>query len=1449
MTGILRLVFGNQIQDYDLKEKESKISLGGFLCFPEEDQWRFKSDSFVYVNGNKQNEGILHTGDMIIIDQNHHLAAMVLEDIPNNPQKIEFSGSLSIGRKDDNQLVIKNSLISGSHCRIIEDKGQYFIQDLGSTNGTYVGYERIREKVLNKGDIIHLGCYRLMVSDGIILLNCDARVSGNGVTFVRKTSATRVLRTPVYPWFSPAPRVFSPLSTLNINIEDAPTVAQSPTMRMGAIALDPTMLAISLGMQALRFGIGKVRYSKQEKRRAEVYAAYLTEIEKELRDHGEAQRKISSFLHPGLNECISRAKDRKQNLWEKHKGDDDFLTLRLGKGTVPAKAVINIPNKRLQLKEDPMDKVPLQIKEKYSVVSDVVVSSNLIKDGNIGLIGNRRRLIDLCRSFIIQLSALHSYEEVRIAVLYPEEEKSLWEFARWLPHCYSKDRSIRYVACKKDCKYVLSELDEIVKKRIEAQNQWNYGKGDNGKPHYVFIVANSELLMNTSIGTALMMNQPDLGVSGIFLGNSMSDFPHSIRNIVEYQDKIVLKSGDFRQEVEPDSDLTALSSEICDSYARSLAPVRLLGGQAGKQGLPSSISLFDGLHIENIKDIEIRDMWAGNSPEISLAVPIGIKPGGDLFYFDIHQNAHGPHGMVAGGTGSGKSQLAQTWIISMALQFSPKDVQFVLVDFKGESLLQPFLNLPHLAGSISNLDKDVARSFKAMESELQRRQRILSDYECPDIIAYQKRAKMDSSMPALPYIILVVDEFAEFKQQFPDFTAPLDHLYRGGRSLGLFVVLMTQAPAGIVTDQMRANANFRWCLSVRSDADSREMIGTTEASELKLPGRVYIKTKDSYDLVQSFYSGCPYNPDKADEAGKTIAFSVDTNGERLAGMVTKKKVEGRKTQLEVLVDYISTFCERNHIPAAKPLWTRELPMVSDLFGISKQGSVWEDISSWKKDSVYSVFGIVDDPDNQTQFEFIHEFEKDGNLAVYGIPYCGKTTFLQTGIISMCNRYSPEEIQFYLLDVGGFGLRTLERFPHVGVASGDDELEIVEKEITLLLDILKERKKLFRRESVSSYSGYETATGEKLPVCVLVVDNLNLLSLQMPALFDSIVRISREGSTYGLYLMCSFAGISGINFQLTQNIKTQVALQLPDKADYTSIVGRVSEGCEEILGRGMIKTQAGPKKFQTAIAFGEMPDNERFMKLRNLADSMNSVYSGKRPETVKIMPEDIDYGDLSTVLYTLGLDMTDISPVVLGRMETLSLLISDGNGKAGLNLLSLICREACEEKDSKVLIYTDRKKAFTEADNVTFVSNPADMEKLVNEWANELRRRQSVLRDNPDALFSPILIAIDHYYDMIKNAVGDLIPRLEVFIRLGQNLGITVVGLDLAPQMSKARFEGDLLTQTMRKGAIVLSGGTITEHQITDTYTFSSNHPRPMKEDECGLIRDNTIVFFKEMQPF
>lgn len=1453
MDAILRIMQKNKIIDYDLSAAASTIQIAGFTASQVHGVWQYQAPESVVANGKKSTHGDIHIGDLYVIDYATRTAGMVLRKPTGEKKYTNLKDGLSIGRDAENDIQLedeKDRLISGHHCKIVQESGGWYVRDLKSKNGTVLNDEIVSAKKLVSGDILKVGAYRFEIRGNLCLLNADAAAVFHVKT--REQTAEETFTPKAYPWFSRAPRILQELPPLHINIESAPAIGEKPGMGMMGMALSPTLLAVSLGMQALRFGLGRRKYSKQEKLRNEVYAKYLTAVEGQLQEHATLQKKYEERLHPSLSECMKWVDGPKQSLWERQPEDEDFLTLRLGLGNVKAQAQVEIPQVRLQLHEDELSKVPGELAEKYAQVENVPVCCNLIQDGNCGILGTREKAGELARALAVQIAALHSYDEVKIIALFPEREKEQWDWMRWLPHCMDEYRSLRYAVCGSDAKPVLKNLEGLVNERIKGQTEWRFGEKHNNLPHLVFIVADPVLLNNSSIGTALMMNQSELGVSGIFLGQSMSDFPHNIRNVIETGNgtKITLRTDRGEQIISGGEHQMSIAQY--DRFARTMAPVRMMATQAKQQGIPANISLFDGLGIRKLDQLELRDFWGNTAPEKTLAVPIGIKNGGERFYFDIHEKAHGPHGMVAGGTGSGKSEMAKAWIASMALQFSPEEVNFVLVDFKGDSLLKPFEKLPHLAGSISNLDKDVVRSFAAMESELERRQQLVSDYECKDIIEYLKKRRFQPQMPVLPYLILIVDEFAEFKMQFPDFTKPMDHLYRGGRSLGLFVVLMTQNPSGIVTDQTRANANFRWCLRVKEAGDSRAIIDTTDAATIRVPGRSYVKAGDTYELVQSFYGGTPLRTEKEKKAViKGRAYAVSLNGERVTAAQEKgKETYIGRTELDALVEYISEYCRRNRIPSARPLWQEVLSEKLDLFALEGQGNSWEN-SGWKEDmqdGPTAFIGCVDDPIHQSQFPLAHNFYDGGHLAVYGMPTSGRTTFLQTMLLSLANRYTPEQVQLYLIDVDGFGLRALETFPHVGAAAGDDEPENVEKIMELFREEYDRRKKAFRSVGAGSPKAYAEAKGKALPVMILMIDQLNQAE-RMPQEFkDFVIQIARSGASYGMYLVYSFNGVSGMHYSLSSNIKNIAALQFTDKSEYNTLVGRVSstQGLT-CIGRGFVKGETEPLLFQTAIAYPELGDSARIAKSRQVADAMREAWTGELPKGILVLEDIYGYGSLEGEPFVLGADVESTETVRICPEEHQSLLISADRKEQAQDLLCSLMRQTENLPGAEVILYsTDALKYREYAAKCALLTSSEQLDALMEPLADRLRARQAEYRQNPEVKFAPLVILIDGLRDCLGRVQGNTIGRLEVFIRLGKGLGITIVAADTAENMEKSRYSNNILMETMRQGAAVLLGGPVNSHQIVDIYDISIRHPQAFTEEDGCLAVEREYQFFRRM---
>lgn len=1471
MEAILRIINNNRITDYDLAMEKDRIFADGFYAFPQGNTWIFQSDKAILQNGGQVTYGMLQVGDVLVLDSTSRQAIMVLPKVQGVVKKLLFSQSITIGRHTDNGVELKNRNVSGHHCRFYVENHRIYLEDMGSTNGTYVNDIVVlpgRSVALSQGDVVKTDRYIFQYKDALYITNADGTVvihtdgtrSADGgeenqnAYSEKPVSPDRVEKAwKEYPWFSRAPRQLNALRPLTIDILSAPQIGEKQGMGIPGIGLNMTTMAVSLGMQALRYAMNRRKWSQQEKQRAEIYANYLTGIEKQLQDHNDQQRNRLLRQYPSVSECMGWVNGPGIRLWERHPEDEDFLGVRLGLGTVRSAARVRTPMQQLQLKSDEFAEVPGQIAQKYSSIEAAPITCNLMQNGICGIRGERQACILLAQGMIAQLAALHSYHEVKMVVLYPKEEEKYWSFTRWLPHCMNKERDIRYVACEKDeAKVILKMLETVIRERVEKDSSFSFGEKRASLPHYVFVVANPRLLEGSPVGNALMMNRPELGINGIILGQSLSDFPHSVRNFIQVygrENRLQLEwSNPDGQGVLVTSEYT-LDNSGFQRFGRRMAPIRLNETAAtDKTGIPNYVTFLEGLHVKKIEEIDLKEFWESAKPEISMAVPIGVRSGGELMNFDIHEEKQGPHGIVAGGTGSGKSKMIQTWIASMVLQFSPQDVNFVLVDFKGESLLQPFRGLPHLAGSTNNNDPDVRRKFLAVESELTRRERILAQYECNDILIYRRKRRSNPAMPVMPFLILIVDEYADFKTQYPEFTAPIDHLYQAGRSLGVFAILMTQKPSGKITDQMRANLGFRWCLRVDDESDSREVLGNPDAAHLRGAGRAYVKANDgTYELIQSFYSSAPYQPDRGEKETNAQVFALRLNGTVLHRdtQPEPERREGR-TELEVITAYVTEYCKRQHIERARPMWQQALPDCVELKDLLERYRDEAGAAEAGADEIkgpVAILGLADDPEHQLQNLLLHDFWNQGSLAVYGMSFSGKTTFLQTLVLSMCNSYTPQEIQFYLIECGGFGLRSLERFPHVGAAAGDDEPDGISKILELMTTKLQKRKKLFRKAGVGSPQAYADASGEVLPTVVLAIDHMNLLGQMYPDAQTDIIRLAREGMACGIYLAVTFSGTSAVNYQLVQNIRQVMTLQLADKTEYGSLVGRPANTIDTAqwpIGRGLVKTGKNPLQFQTAILFSDLSDGKRMTEIHRMAERMKEDWKGDRPQTIVRLPETLTYDDVRGAFWCPGCSYETAAPVRIDPEKQCSLMVSAARQEQIRTLYrSLLMQAQNQATGSLVLLYTKDPDSYREYAGDGHVEVLSSIEeftrKIEQDIAPLLRERQAAVRQGLACDLTPVVVAVEGLKDFLAEAAETLVMRLEVFIRLGEGLGYQFIAADTQEEMSLCRFmEKNVLTVTMRNRARMIIGGKRSGHQLIDQQDYPEGTPYELASDEAYL---------------
>lgn len=1432
----------------------------------------------------------VNSGDMFIMNSATHLAVQLI-CLGEQAVQVPLSGltELLIGRNSNCSLQLENRRVSGGHAKLYQLSGQWHICDINSTNGTYVNGKRINEEILREGDMILIGAYELLFSAGTLQVygvageiklhlteeksqkQTDAPKSNLRSTESKKANVE-------YPFFVLSPRLLRERPSGEIEIEPAPNIGSKPEINWLTVLLPPigtltltfmVTILMSLSPMSMAFTapmmlMGIVvaflnyrnqtnKYIKKNELLWEKYQKYIHACEEQLVEAVRQQRDAAIYPYPGPQQCVDMALSRDRRLWERTAGDEDFLSLRMGVGEELFCMTVRAPKVGFILEEEAFTYTPQQLAEKYRNVYGVPVYCNLQKMSTLGIIGQRSQTVCAAHTLAIQAAALHSYEEVKIVVLFPEKERAQWDWMRWLPHTWSAGRDCRYLACTKyDAVQMLNQLEEELKRRSSAQSnnrEWN-----SPLPHYLFFVADFSLLHGQPVADYLLRNDPALGVSCILLAGDLSQLPHNVLQILDarihnsewyYRERI-----DEKKIFQPDQ----ISIKECDTFARALAPVRLPEKNSA-QLLPTSVTFFQGYHVQRPDQLEIEEYWADSCNYKSMSVPIGVKANGETFYFDIHEKKHGPHGLVAGMTGSGKSEMVQSWILSMALQFSPQDVAFILIDFKGTGLILPFLDLPHLAGTISDLDTNIGRNLIALRSEVQRRKALFDSVSAEgqkvtEISKYTELYRRGKVEEPLPYLFVIIDEYAEFKVKFPDFTSEVNTLFHVGRSLGVYIILMTQNPSGVVSSESESNVKFRWCLKVANLGASKETLGGhDEAAYITNPGRAYVRVGNDeiFEPIQSFYSGAAYSSDSSEQQSTQQGISmVALNGSRTKcsqNIVATEKEKSHITQIEAVVRYIRAYTTRKGIDDAHPIWCNKMP------GRIYLPQLLNQTAPHKPGELCPIIGMMDDPTAQVQRPLHLPLSSDGHVAVYGTPGSGKTVLLQTLVTSLCMEYSPEEVNLYIMDFGGWSMGIFRNFPHVAGIANDNEEDKITAVAKALETALQERKELFAREGVGNLRTYLQVSDERLPYLVLLVDNFAPVYQQYPQLESFFIQLGQMGGNYGIYLVVTAGNTMALGYKLSQSVKTCVALELTDTSEYNSVVGKTGGLIPEAMpGRGLFREER-VLEFQTALPAVALENGTYVTAIRTLGEELSEKWGAVQVDSLAVMPDEICFGSVQAKNggYVLGLDTDKVQPVEVDLNAPHQLVISGLPQSGKTTLLRTLVKQMRMRNDARVVLFADAAEYISCGDGLEILKDGEETDLSLEELSGLLKERQEQKKAQPDQMFSPIYFVIDGYKQCFGEISQQSVSRLRALLLMGAGLGVSLVVADDAYALSELVQYREPFTMLLAKEPAILLGGKPLEHMAFEIPLETTLKNKPLKKWEGWYWSSQGVQRFKAMK--
>ena len=1176
--------------------------------------------------------------------------------------KMEKDSTIFIGRTlvNDISFTINGYISREKHAAInVDSQGVAYIEDLKRSTGVFLNGRRINSSKLSLYDEIYImGLSMVYMGEYVAVRNNDMTCrleeyqdisvkelisikNEKDKHFVRTTrilrsldsgafeidpptSSQRAKRLPIILTMGPSLTMsIAMLVSMGFSIANLTTGGSiQSTVTSGAMAI--SMFMGALLWPALMNSYQRRHEEAEEKYRRDKYNQYIAEKDKELSAKYERNTRIwNEALAPSpdfLCELLS-SDEKKLRLWERSVTDSDFLNVRVGRGNRDFGIDIMIPKSGFTLDEDQLLKLPQAIAAKYSVLRDVPIVLDLKEQKTIGFIGKATNIENIANGIILNIVALHAYDEVKIIVICKDIQLKRFDWMKEIPHVWSTDRSVRYIATNTiETHQICNSIDEIVKERDIEENR----KNKTQLPYFIFFITDPSLVENEPLLRYIEDPQNQVGISGLFLYGDISRLPKACSTILQSDN---LKNGYYSKNknnnkfVTFESDIVNMQNVIQFAEKLSNLPVKI---DVKNLSVPNRVSFLQMYKTGNVAGLGIEQHWNNNVSNKTLAAPIGIMAGGEVFSLDIHEAYHGCHGLVAGMTGSGKSEFLQAYILSLAINYSPNEVAFVLVDFKGGDMARPFMAkhnapaIPHLSATISNLSGNILyRALVSFEAEIKTRQRIFNEtaailgFDKLDINSYHRYFKEGKLKTPLPHLIIVIDEFAQLKTQQPEFLTQLINVAQVGRSLGIHLILATQKPSGVVDPQIWSNSRFRVCLKVLDKQDSMEMINRPDAAMIKLPGRCYVQVgyDEVFECLQSGFSGADYIPTNTYLPDEDITLHlVDhtaTPVRSAKDIVYGKKTD--KTQLEAIIsNVVSIGVEKNL--RVKPLWCELLKEKILLDEIIDSEALQSN-----RPSLAVPIGLVDYVKTQQQHPLKIDFLNSGHIAMYGAAGTGKTTFIQTLICSLVNRYTPEEFNLYALDFGGRAFSYLNMLPHTGgVVFSDNEVGVVEV-LDTIQTIIDERKVLFESCNCSSYIEYLSATGRKLPAILLIIDNYTPFREKFYHLEDDVVNIISSGKAYGINAVLTGNSRNAIYYKVCEHISAFYTLRMNDSMNYRDILNvTVPIEPENIKGRGITVIDGNVVEFQIALAVDGENEAERVNAICRSFSKYADAWSGFRP---------------------------------------------------------------------------------------------------------------------------------------------------------------------------------------------------------------------------------------------
>jgi DNA segregation ATPase FtsK/SpoIIIE, S-DNA-T family len=969
--------------------------------------------------------------------------------------------------------------------------------------------------------------------------------------------------------------------------------------------------------------LGERRQGKKTaKRRAAAYREHKARIEHDAREALEAERAERVYQFPDPAAVLSIAAGPRRRLWERRRTDPDYLVLRVGTADLPSSVELTDPEQ-----DEHRRKVIWRIPE-------APVAISLPVRGVVGVAGPGDIPRSTGRWLAAQAAALHSPNDLRICLLTDSSGEASWEWARWLPHCRPQAGQDCAMLIGNDAESVATRIAELL--AVMSARQQAASDAGNRKARFrpdIVVVFDGSLKLRTLPGAVQLLQEgPPVGIYAICLDTDEQLLPAECQAVV-IMGRDGVRVQQAKAETLPRVRLDCVQPEWCAKLARPIAPIRDVSDADSVSVLPGSARLLDLLDLEPPAGPAIANRWRGGGR--STFAVIGESYDGP-FGIDIQKD--GPHALIAGTTGSGKSELLQTIVASLAVANRPDELTFVLIDYKGGSAFAECAQLPHTVGMVTDLDTHrVERALGSLSAELTRREHILAGAGAKDIEAYQLLAGQRRA-PPLPRLVIVIDEFAAMSRELPNFIAGLVNIAQRGRSLGIHLILATQRPSGVVSQDIRANTNLRIALRVTDPAESADVIGVSDAASIgqSTPGRAYVRL--GHASIVPFQAGRIGGRRPGTDPAATMRPWLaplgwsDLGKPEPARPVQGIQSEAEITDLTVLAREIGNAARLLRIPRPHSPWLAPLPP-SLLLRDIVPAIPGQQLAAGGGHPC--IFGVWDLPASQEQQAAVLNPDTLSHLMAAGAPQSGRSQLLRTIAGALALTHSAADVHLYGIDCGNGALLPLTELPHCGAVVSRAQTERATRLLKRLAAELSRRQELLAAGGFADIREQRAAAAqaERLPHMFVLLDRWEgftpaLGELEAGGLTAVLTQLLGEGASAGMHLIMT-GDRSLLVGRIAALCEEKLVFKLAEKEDYR-LAGLNPRDLPDDVPPGRAFRAGSGTELQVALLASDASGQGQTAALQSIAAHCRSrdaaVQAAQRPFRVDVLPSHVSFAD-------------------------------------------------------------------------------------------------------------------------------------------------------------------------------------------------------------------------------